>query len=455
MIDLNKDTALPLYERLYRQLREEIAAGKRQGKLPSRRALADQLGISLNTVDAAYRQLESEGFLEARPRSGFYVQSIHYPATPAPYVETAPTPETKKTLTVDFAVGAVDEALFPMGQWQKLTRACLNRPGVLSRSAPYGDLGLRLAIAEYLARARGVHCLPEQVILGGGTDALLRLVGRVLPEETAFVLENPAYHRAYQDFSRLGHPVSPAQMDEKGIVPACLAELDRAAVYTAPSHQYPLGFAMPMGRRTELLAWCAGAPGRYLIEDDYDSEFRYDAKPLPSLQSIDRNGCVIYLGTMSGVVAPGLCISYLILPPTLLPRLEQEPYACNISTLSQYTLREFMANGEFERHLNRMRVCYRNRSRTLRRLLAPYGSLTIYGEQAGSYLAVSYEGQEALCQRAQAFGVGVYPIEPYFMGQVPPAYRNTVLLGFGNLQEADMIRGVRLLEQAWGLKKQE
>lgn len=448
---------LPLYETVYRQIREEIRTGQRIAgeKLPSKRNLAQQLGISINTIEAAYQQLESEGYIEARPRSGFYV-------LPLSVLEPAITTYEKQIETidsnipeVDFAVGAVDEKLFPMNVWQRLTRNCLNNPKVLKRSDAQGDFELRKEIARYLAQARGVHCSPGQILLGPGTDYLMQVLSGLLPSDCTLAVENPAYHNAYLHFSRLGHRVISVQMDGKGILVGPLEELDNAVVYTAPSHQYPLGFAMPMGRRTELLSWCARGKFRFVIEDDYDSEFRYDARPLPSLQSIDTLGRVIYLGTMSGVIAPSLRISYMILPQILLDVLnnQHEQYMCNISTLSQFVLREFMKQGYFVKHLNRMRVCYRNRRRELIQLLSNYASdLRVIGAPAGSYLLVQVEhaqGEIELCQAALDFGVRVYPISPYFIGDVPAEYNNTVLLGFGNLSSEQLEQGVSLLVQAW------
>lgn len=458
MIDLN-EKRMPLYEAIYRQLREEIGSGQRGTgeKLPSKRALAAELGVSINTVEGAYRQLESEGYIEARTRSGFYVLPLavlHPGAAPEPPLTGSGQSAAPE---IDFAVGAVDEALFPMTVWQRLTRASLNLPGILARGDSLGDPGLREEIARYLARARGVRCDPAQILLGPGTDALLRTLGSLLPDSCTFVVENPAYHRAYAHFSRMGHRVVPAQMDEKGVMVEPLQTLERAVVYTAPSHQYPLGFAMPMGRRTALLAWCAEENFRYVVEDDYDSEFRYDARPLPSLQSIDRAGRVVYLGTMSGVIAPSLRISYMILPPSLLRRLRerQDPYSCNVPTLEQYTLREFMRQGYFEKHLNRMRVCYRNRRKELTALLRPYGSrLRMIGAAAGSYALVQVDvglDEQGLCAAASRLGVRVWPISPYFMGPVPTPYRACVLLGYGNLTKEQMARGVALLAKAWGL----
>ena len=461
MIDLNESRRMPLYESVYRQLRDEISGGQRKTgeKLPSKRTLAAQLGISINTVEGAYRQLESEGYIEARARSGFYVLPLSDlslqtpPETALPRTPAAPAPE------IDFAVGAVDETLFPMTVWQRLVRASLNMPGILSRSDRPGDPGLREEIARYLARARGVRCAPEQILLGPGTEALLRTLGSILPDSCSFVVENPAYHKACLHFSRMGHRVIPAQMDGKGVMLGPLETLDNVVVYTAPSHQYPLGFAMPMGRRTALLAWCAGGRFRYVVEDDYDSEFRYDARPLPSLQSIDRAERVVYLGTMSGVIAPSLRISYMILPPQLLQRLRDrpDPYSCSVPTLEQFALREFMRQGYFEKHLNRMRVCYKNRRRALCELLRPYEDrLRVIGAQAGSYALVQVKNgmeERELCESAMRRGVRVWPISPYFMGEVPEQYRACVLLGYGNLTDEQMRRGVGLLTDAWDLSK--
>ena len=457
MIDLNETRRTPLYESIYRQLRGEISAGQRRTgeKLPSKRALAAQLGVSINTVEGAYRQLESEGYIEARARSGFYVLPLAdlIPGeTPAP---SGPVPDALPAPEVDFAVGAVDERLFPMTVWQRLTRACLNSPDILRRSEPQGDRGLREEIARYLARARGVRCTPEQIVIGTGTDALLRALGGISPESCTFVVENPSYHRADSHFLRMGHRVLPAQMDGRGVTVAPLEGLDDAVVYTAPSHQYPLGFAMPMGRRTELLAWCARGRFRYVIEDDYDSEFRYDARPLPSLQSIDRADRVIYLGTMSGVISPALRIGYMVLPPLLLARLRADRTGCGVPTLEQYTLREFMRQGYFEKHVNRMRMCYRSRRRELIELLRPYSErLHPVGAQAGTYLLVRVDSaldDLALCARALEAGVRVWPISPCFMGPVPEEYRAAVLLGYGNLEREQMRRGVELLARAWSL----
>jgi len=455
MLTLPEDGG-PLYLTLYRQLRAAIedgspAAGER---LPSKRAMASRLGVSVNTVDAAYGQLVSEGFVEARPRSGYYVCPIGSLARLTPPRREPPTrPQPADSVRVDFAPGGVAREKFPFTVWQRLLRAALEEPDSLRRTEPQGEPGLRQAVADYLHAARGVRCGAEQLVLGAGTDNLLALLSYLLPNRFTAAVENPVYNRAYQIFARMGHPIRPAEIDRRGVLVEPLEDLDEAALYTTPSHQYPLGISMPMGRRVQLLEWAGRGTCRYIVEDDYDSEFRYDARPVPSLQSIDAGGRVIYLGTFSRSVAPSLRVSYLVLPPALLTayRAECAHFSCAVSTLEQAALREFLLRGHFETHLNRMRVYYRAKRRRLLAALAPLaGQLRSIGEAAGHHLTLQAKNglsEDDLCRRARDAGVRVYPVSPYFIGPCP--YGGKVLLGFGGLSDAQIDEGAAALCRAW------
>lgn len=230
-----------------------------------------------------------------------------------------------------------------------------------------GLFSLRESIAQYLAQARGVRCQARQIVIGAGTEHLLQILSYMLDSSWTIALENPVYNKAYHMFSRMGHSVLPLYVDEKGLPVSPLGALSHTAVYTTPSHQFPLGVSMPISRRVQLLNWAKSAPDRYIIEDDYDSEFRYDAKPLPSLQSIDDHGRVIYLGTFSKSIAPSLRIGYMVLPEALLP-LYQAQYAqfsCAVSRFEQQVLDAFLRQGAFETHLNRMRKLYKEKRKTL------------------------------------------------------------------------------------------
>lgn len=446
----------PLYLNLYRQLRAQIETGERKAgeKLPSKRAMASQLGISVNTVDAAYAQLLSEGFVEARPRSGYYIQHIGrlQRLTPPP-CETVSPAASDDGVRVDFAPGDVDREKFPFTIWNRLLKSALDDPSSLHRAEAQGDPGLRRAAAAYLHNARGVNCSPEQIVIGAGTDSLLSLLSYLLPSHCAAAVENPVYNKAYRLFARMGHTVLPAEIDRQGVMVEPLENLTDVLLYTTPSHQYPLGLSMPMGRRVKLLNWAGRGGSRYILEDDYDSEFRYDARPVPSLQGIDKNGRTIYLGTFSRSIAPSIRVSYLVLPPLLLDlyRREYTGFACAVSTLEQIALREFLLKGYFETHLNRMRVCYRAKRARLLDGLAPLeGQIRCIGEAAGCHLTLQARNglsETELCRLALSAGVRVYPVSPFFMGKCP--YDGKVLLGFGGLSETQLREGTEALCKAW------
>lgn len=340
-------------------------------------------------------------------------------------------------------------------------KSCFNEydDRLLLRTPPQGDPGLRQAVAEYLYRARGVHCTPEQIIIGAGTDNLLLILGYILPNDFNLALEDPLYNHAHGLFSRLGHRVIHVPVDSEGLRLSALPDRDQLLVYTTPSHQYPLGYAMPIGQRTALLRWSSQGKERYIIEDDYDSEFRYHSRPIPSLQSIDPSGRVIYLGTFSRSVAPALRISYMVLPEALRMRYEREyqGYASTVSGFEQTVLREFMTAGHFETHVNRMRVYYRNRRQCLVESLAPMKSyMEILGDPAGHHLTLRLSNgmdEGALVAAAKASGVRVYPVSPYFHDPVPRRYQSTVLLGFGGLNDQQIKQGAALLCKAWRPKE--
>ena len=455
------DAHTPLYVRITRHLKQQIQSGAlpAHAKLPSKRSLAGQLGVSVTTVESAYSQLVSEGFLESRPKRGFFVCAIE-PLLPAarPAAEPAAKADSTAEPLVDFSPGGIDTRHFPYTVWRRLLRACFDEAdATLLQNAPaQGLFSLRESIAQYLAQARGVRCQARQIVIGAGTEHLLQILSYMLDSRWTIALENPVYNKAYHMFSRMGHSVLPLYVDEKGLPVSPLGSLSHAAVYTTPSHQFPLGVSMPISRRVQLLNWAKSAPDRYIIEDDYDSEFRYDARPLPSLQSIDSHGRVIYLGTFSKSIAPSLRIGYMVLPEALLP-LYQAQYAqfsCAVSRFDQQVLDAFLRQGAFETHLNRMRKLYKEKRRCLvSSLEACFGSRLPYqGEQAGHHVLVHLPGMAdggALCRAAAAAGVKVYPLSPYFIGPVPPAYQGHVLLGYGQLSQAQIQRGVALLSQAW------
>lgn len=463
MITLPENSPLPLYQTLYRQFKQQIQSGAISPgtKLPSKRKLSEQLGISINTVDSAYCQLEAEGFIQSFPRRGFFVLETGMLPTashPTPLGTSLPAIKAAPEYLVDFSPSGMARDQFPFGVWRRLMKNCWSQydENLLLRTPPQGDWGLRQAVGDYLYRARGVVCSPEQIIIGAGTDNLLFILSYILTSSFTLAVENPLYNQAHTLFARMGHDVTQVSVGSEGILLSQLPQKDNVLVYTTPSHQYPLGYAMPIGQRTALLRWSMAGKNRYIIEDDYDSEFRYQSRPIPSLQSIDHQGRVIYLGTFSRSVAPGLRISYMVLPQTLLS-LYQKNYSGFSSTVSgfeQVVLREFMLGGHFDTHVNRMRVYYRNRRQCLLDALAPLrDQLEILGTPAGHHLTLRVKNgmhEAELLTSAGARSVRVYPISPYFLGDVPQAYQSTVLLGFGGLQDSEIQSGAQALAQAWG-----
>lgn len=449
-----------LYMRLYYDIRRRIRTGALTvgERLPSKRALAQSLGVSVNTVDAAYAQLCAEGFVQSRERSGFFVCQIDELARPEmPKKAKKEAPASQREILVDFSPSGLAADLFPYATWRRLMKNAFNEydPTLLKRAPSQGDEGLRHAISAYIWSARGVQADPDSIIIGAGSSDLMQILSFILPGRWTLAVENPVYNPAYRFFEAGGHRVLPVDVDRQGIQTQPLDELDPAVVYTTPSHQYPLGFSMPISRRIKLLNWASAGSERYIIEDDHDSEFRYGGRPIPSLASIDEGGRVIYMGTFSRSVSPALRIGYMVLPQPLLELYHQrwQGIPSAVSSFDQRVLRDFMDGGHFERHLSRLRQRYKTRRDELTAALAPFGKrLKIVGDNAGCHLTVKLTdgmSQQEMCDRAMALGAKVYPVSDYFIGQMDPIYESKVLLGYGGLTSEEIEKGAQLLLKAW------
>ena len=299
-IQLTEDGSRHLYEQIYEYIRDEIKEGKLLAgeKLPSTRSLAEYLQVARSTVELAYGQLLSEGYIEASAYRGYYVcrveelyQMMSELSREKGDGNDKPDMQQKqqKAFDYDFSPNAIDMSAFPFGTWRKITKEILSgdRKELFALGEPRGDKDFRLTICRYLHSSRGVNASPEQIIVGAGNDYLLLLLQYILGRDICVAFENPSYRRAYRIFSSFASGVVTVPVDENGISVKQLALSGANVAYCMPSHQYPTGVVMPIGRRMELLKWAAGASDRYLIEDDYDSEFRYRGKPVPSLQASD------------------------------------------------------------------------------------------------------------------------------------------------------------------------
>lgn len=466
-IELQTDNGKCLYEQIYEYIRQEIREGKLlQGeRLPSTRSLAEHLQISRSTVDMAYEQLLSEGYIEAYPYRGYFVCKIE---------ELFRLEEQKKTgeetgagqkkqvqaaweYSYDFSPTKIDMSCFPFGVWRRINKNILsdNSAGLFAQGDAQGDYGLRETIARYLHASRGVNCIPEQIIVGAGNDYLLMLLEKILGRELPIAMENPTYKRAYQIFQSFSYPIITVDMDENGLKVSQLKKTDAVLTYVMPSHQYPTGVVMPIGRRSELLKWANEGEERYLIEDDYDSEFRYKGKPIPSLQSSDKNGRVIYIGTFSKAIAPAIRVSYMVLPMKLVEAYREKCYfySTTVSRIDQKILDEFIRGGYFERYLNKMRKFYKDKHDMLLEKLEPFKKdFSITGENAGLHLLLTSKrkvAEKALAEEAAKQGIKVYGLSDSLVDNGEPKQSNTVILGYGGLTRAEIEKGIEALKKAW------
>lgn len=463
LIELKKSGDIPLYEQIYEQIRVDITDGKLPVgmKLPSKRKLGEFLDVSQTTIEFAYGQLTSEGFISSVPRKGFYVQDIEELA----YVQTAGSIDKLETIKhenveIDFSPGHIDTDSFPFSQWRKYANEVIDQSSkeLLLLGDPHGDIELRQEIARYLYHSRGVNCTPEQIVVGSGTEQLMPLVIRILGEDATYAIEDPGYPLTHHVFFHNHRDTIPVSVDKEGIDVQSLHQSGATISYVTPSHQFPTGTVLSAARRTALLNWASSHKDHFIIEDDYDSEFRYSGRPIPSLQGMDKSNNVIYLSTFSKSLMPSLRIAYMVLPEVILKRYRDAfiHYVSTVPRLDQHILARFMANGQFSRHLNRMRTIYRRKLQTLTRALLPYAPhVSFSGEEAGMHIIVTVhtdESEKKLSESAKNVGIQIYGLNKYRTTSVieEPSF----LIGFGGLSEETIRTAIDTLMVAWKIKKQ-
>ena len=458
-VDLN--SKIHIYEQIYTYIRNEILEGRlTQGeRLPSSRALAEHLQISRSTINLAYEQLLAEGYIEAVACKGYFISKVEKP------LRLEKTKEQEKEYGAEetkyqyhFNPNGIDMKEFPYRTWRRITKEILidDSKELFSLGKPQGDLELRETISRYLFAARGVVCTPEQIVVGAGNDYLLILLQMLLNKDSKIAFENPTYIKAYRIMESLGFDVCLMGMDDNGIRVAELEESGAHIAYVMPSHQFPTGIVTSVGRRNELLKWAAEKEGRYLIEDDYDSEFRYRGKPIPSLQGMDQNGKVIYIGTFSKAIAPAIRVSYMVLPENLMHEYKEKGrlISSTVSRIDQKILNEFIRCGAFERHLNRMRKIYKGKHDVLMEALKGFRKkFTIRGDYAGGHilLCAKYDVEEDwLKERAKANGIKVYGMSDYIIkNENYPKIPTTIIIGYAGMETEEIEKGIRILKEVW------
>jgi GntR family transcriptional regulator/MocR family aminotransferase len=489
-ITLDQRSMAPLNRQLYEELRKAILFGRLKPgeRVPSTRALAKSLGVSRTTVTQSYEQLLSEGYLRAATGSGTFVgcqlpdellktapvetsrpaaqsgqarstSSFKLSSYGESLTDTVPFEPPELDLPIHFKSGRPALEEFHLQQWRRLMlRHCrTNDPSLLDYAADsQGHEPLREAIASYLRRARAAQCDAGQVIIVNGSQQALDLIAKILIDRGDQVaLENPGYLGARRAFLAQGSRLLPTPVDESGIVveklPAksLLKSKDGVKlVYVTPSHQFPTGATLTLSRRLDLLAW-AEKSGAMIIEDDYDSEFRYGSRPIPALQGLSNSDSVIYVGTFSKVLFPALRVGYVVAPAPLVRVFARAKWLADRQTpmIEQRVLTDFINEGHLERHLRRMRTLYEKRRQALTRALEGHfgDRVTILGENAGMHLMIKLRsrlGDEEVVERARGCGVGIVNARLYYFGG---AGRGEFVLGYAALSERRIREGIRRL----------
>lgn len=446
MISIDKTSKKSLYEQLYEQLKEEIldehyAAGE---KLPATRQLAAEHKLSRNTVVSAYNQLELEGYINSVAGSGYYVENINIfdkgEGMPQPKQIISRAGQARPVYEYTFSYGNLDYNCYHSKAWRKcITEAwdMISMSDVASYQMSQGSYTLRKLISEYLYMSRGVKCIPEQIILTSGHQRSIDIITHIFdPSDWSFAMEDPGYNGTWEIVSQSPFRIIPIPLDEDGVSITHIQRLRDTLLYVTPSHQFPMGSVLPISRRLELIEWAIQSDS-YIIEDDYDSELRYQSRPIPSLQSIDNSGRTIYLGTFSKSMSPDLRVSYMVLPEKLMNKYENR-YAhtnCTVPTILQLALIEFIQSGNYQRHIGAMKNHYKKKHdyilNYVKQNLSDY--VTLYGAGAGLHFVMEVNNttmsQTELISRFGQNGIRIFSTEPFWIRKnFCPA--NQLLFGF-------------------------
>lgn len=454
--DIGSDS---LYHHLYRCIKNDILSGDLSAgtKLPSKRSFAKNLGVSNITVENAYAQLQAEGYIYSIPKKGFYVREIsdHVLIADTIRADVSEQNISDRQYIADFVSNRINPEQFPFSVWSKLLReTLLDSHKELLETPPWGGiLELRQAISSHLKEFRNMDVSAKQIIIGAGTEYLYGLIIQLLGRDKIYAVENPGYRKIAKIYESNGVGYRFVPVDKTGMDVAKLEESTAHVAHISPSHHFPTGIVTPIGRRYELLGWATRERGRYIIEDDYDSEFRLIGKPIPTLQSIDRSERVIYMNTFTKSLASTIRISYMVLPKHLLEEFEQRLsfYSCTVSNFEQYTLAQFIREGYFEKHINRMRTYYRRIRDELMGAIrkSPLVSCCwITEEDAGLHFLLHIDtdvSDRELLEKAERLGIRLSGLSEYYYGAPQSGLTHTFLINYSGLLMEDIPDVVNLL----------
>lgn len=467
MLHIDRNSRQPIYQQLYEQIKQDILTKNLPVgmKITSTRALAEELQIGRNTVENAYAQLVLEGYLTNIPSSGYVVNNLQFDLNQRTTEMILKNKVTavgsncgSESIKYNFQYGNLNSANFPHKLWRAYLTDILTgfeEQEVHSYGDVEGDLELRTQLKEYLYHSRGVNCQAEQIIICSGTQSALEIMIKIFPyAKKQVAMEEPCYNGASIIFRSNGFEIQPISVYEDGIGIHELSSSSAKMVHITPSHQFPMGVVMPIHKRIQLLSW-ARACDSIIIEDDYDSEFRYNGRPIPSLQSIDEYERVVYIGTFSKSLSPGLRMAYIILPKWLLPKYKERftGHQCTVPLIEQKIMARFIADGHWEKHVRKICLAHRKKHDTLIHAIKNNigDKVQIHGHQAGLHILLEFlDGQqeEDLIHKALECKVKVYPVSPFWLNE--HNYKNNALiLGYGMISEEDISKAIEILSQAW------
>ncbi|OQX93282.1 MAG: hypothetical protein B6I17_03375 [Tenericutes bacterium 4572_104] len=460
-IFFDSKSKIPKYEQLYRHIKQAIEQNelKADEKLPSKRKLAQHLKLSVVTVETAYNQLIAEGYIKSIPKSGFYVLPyvMLNPISKKQYELSKPLRKLKSSYRVDFKTNKVDVINFPYEKLAKIEREVMldSYPNMINTSDYLGLYSLRENISKVLFEYRGIETNPESIVIGSGSEHLISLIVLLLGRENIFGVEEPGYLKNYHLYHDYGAKAKTISLDDQGID---IKDIGNAnVVHVTPSHQFPSGKVTTISRRMELLNWAMGKKDRYIIEDDYDSEFRFSGIPIPAMKSLDKLDQVIYMNSFSKSLSPSFRVSFMVLPDKLMKKYhESYPYfTCSVPVQTQLVLKEFIEKKEYEKHLNRMKIIYRNKRDLLIDLLQSSRfneHIEIIGEESGLHFLLKLKTNNRVnvfIESAKKRGIRLYGIHEYCLEKSSDINEKMLVLGYSHLKVRDMKFAIKELEIAW------
>ncbi|WAW15325.1 PLP-dependent aminotransferase family protein [Peptostreptococcus equinus] len=429
-IDINSNKTL--YISIYESIKNNIEENKMipDEKLPSKRSLAESLNVSTVTVQNAYNQLLAEGYIYSKEKIGYFVSNIDFyfnnTRKASDFFNKVASKDEK--INIDLSKNSINTKLFPFSTWSKLMRQVIseNYDLLLDKLPNAGLWDLRVAICQYIKKYKDINVNPNNIIIGSGTEHLYGQIVKLLGRDKIYAIEDPGYQKIYKiyksEHTNIIHiPVDDFGMRTDFLYSSNLNGKSIDYIHITPSHQYPTGIVMPITRRSELLKWANESNSRYIIEDDYDSEFRYTGRTIPPIKSIDNNDKVIYINTFSNTISPSLRISYMILPDKLVKLYEKKLsfYSCTVTSFEQYTLARFISQSYYSRHIRRMRKIYKNNLDEIVRILESSkisNKIKIYKEKSGLHFVMKIKSKKNdLCLKkdAEKYGLNLSFLSEY------------------------------------------